>query len=231
VATVALVGYTNAGKTTLFNALSGADLVARDQLFATLDPTIRKLDLGWGEEALLVDTVGFVRDLPHELIAAFRATLTETREADLLLHVIDASDPHHDDRRRQVETVLADIGAAEVPCLRVYNKLDKAFNGLAADGNGSEHTKLCVSATTGAGMPALRDAIRARIAGARQVAEVTLGPEHSRLRAKLFGWHAVRSETVNARGVSTLEVELTARRWQELRSNFDLPRGAIREKV
>ena len=231
VATVALVGYTNAGKTTLFNALSGADLVARDQLFATLDPTIRKLDLGRGEEALLVDTVGFVRDLPHELIAAFRATLTETREADLLLHVIDASDPHHDDRRRQVETVLEDIGAAEVPCLRVYNKLDKAFNGLAADGNGSEYTKLCVSATTGAGVLALRDAIRARVAGARQVAEVTLGPEQSRLRAKLFGWHAVRSETVNAQGVLTLEVELTARRWQELRSTFDLPRGAIREKV
>ena len=231
VATVALVGYTNAGKTTLFNALSGADLVARDQLFATLDPTIRKLDLGRGEEALLVDTVGFVRDLPHELIAAFRATLTETREADLLLHVIDASDPHHDDRRRQVETVLEDIGAAEVPCLRVYNKLDKAFNGLAADGNGSEYTKLCVSATTGAGVFALRDAIRARVAGARQVAEVTLGPEQSRLRAKLFGWHAVRSETVNAQGVLTLEVELTARRWQELRSTFDLPRGAIREKV
>src|SRR5204863_5614808 len=95
-------------------------------LFATLDPTIRKLDLGRGEEALLVDTVGFVRDLPHELIAAFRATLTETREADLLLHVIDASDPHHDDRRRQVETVLEDIGAAEVPCLPVYNKIDRA---------------------------------------------------------------------------------------------------------
>jgi 50S ribosomal subunit-associated GTPase HflX len=88
-----------------------------------------------------------------------------------------------------------------------------------------------VSATTGAGVLALRDAIRARVAGARQVAEVTLGPEQSRLRAKLFGWHAVRSETVNAQGVLTLEVELTARRWQELRSNFDLPRGAIREKV
>jgi len=228
---VALVGYTNAGKTTLFNALAGADLVAKDQLFATLDPTIRRLNLDRGEEALLVDTVGFVRDLPHELIAAFRATLTETREADLLLHVIDASDPHHDDRRRQVETVLEDIGAAEVPCLRVYNKVDKAFADPAVGAKGSEHTKLCVSATTGAGIPALRDAIRARLAGARLVAELTLGPEQSRLRAKLFGWHAVRSETVNAQGVSTLKVELTARRWQELRSNFELPRGAIREEV
>ena len=101
-------------------------LEARDQLFATLDPTIRRMPLGHGDEALLVDTVGFVRDLPHELIAAFRATLTETREATLLLHVIDASDPHHEDRRHQVETVLEDIGAAEVPSLRVYNKIDRA---------------------------------------------------------------------------------------------------------
>src|SRR5262249_2826660 len=198
---------------------------------ATLDPTIRRLHLDKAEDALLVDTVGFVRDLPHELIAAFRATLTETREADLLLHVIDASDPHHDDRRRQVETVLEEIGAAEVPCLHVYNKVDKAFAHFGLEANGSEPTKLNVSATTGAGIPALRDAIRARLAGARLVAELTLGPEQSRLRAKLFGWHAVRSETVNADGVSTLEVELPARRWQELRSNFALPRGASRGKV
>ncbi len=114
VATVALVGYTNAGKTTLFNALAGAELVTKDQLFATLDPTVRRLPLA-GAEALLVDTVGFVRDLPHELVAAFRATLTETREAALLLHVIDAGDPHHEDRRRQVERVLEEIGAAEIP--------------------------------------------------------------------------------------------------------------------
>src|SRR5688572_5190261 len=112
-AVVALVGYTNAGKTTLFNALAGANLIAKDQLFATLDPTVRRLSLGRGTEVLLVDTVGFVRDLPHELVAAFRATLTETREASLLLHVIDAGDPHHEDRRRQVEGVLEDIGRSE----------------------------------------------------------------------------------------------------------------------
>ena len=106
VPTVALVGYTNAGKTTLFNALSGARLEAKDQLFATLDPTIRRLAIDPGEEVLLVDTVGFVRDLPHELVAAFRATLAETRDAALLVHVIDASDPHHEDRLRQVEQVI-----------------------------------------------------------------------------------------------------------------------------
>jgi len=230
VPTVALVGYTNAGKTTLFNTLSGADLVARDQLFATLDPTIRKLSLERGVEALLVDTVGFVRDLPHELIAAFKATLTETREADLLLHVIDASDPHHDDRRQQVETVLADIGAAEVPTLRVYNKVDKAPADFTPEADASEQGKVCVSAVAGTGIPALRDAVRARLAGVRRVAQLTLGPEQSRLRARLFDWHAVRSETVDAQGVSTLEVELTARRWQELRLSLGLAADSIREK-
>jgi GTP-binding protein HflX len=231
VPTVALVGYTNAGKTTLFNTLSGAELVARDQLFATLDPTIRKLSLERGVEALLVDTVGFVRDLPHELIAAFKATLTETREADLLLHVIDASDPHHDDRRRQVETVLADIGAGEVPTLRVYNKLDEAPADFAPEPDDSEQGKVCVSAIAGTGIGALRDAIGVRLAGARRIAQLTLGPEQSRLRAKLFDWHAVRSETVDAHGVSTLEVELTARRWQELRSSLGVEADSIREKV
>ncbi len=231
VPTVAIVGYTNAGKTTLFNALSGSDLVAKDQLFATLDPTIRRLALDHGEEALLVDTVGFVRDLPHELVAAFRATLTETRDATLLLHVIDASDPHHDDRRQQVETVLAEVGAAGVPRLPVYNKVDQAPLEFAAELDDSERAPICVSATTGQGIEELRAAVRSRLIGSRLVAELKLGPEQSRLRAKLFGWHAVRSEKVDAEGNSTLEVELTAQRWQELRSKEGLPAGSIRQKV
>ena len=231
VPTVALVGYTNAGKTTLFNGLSGASLVARDQLFATLDPTIRRLPLLNGDGVLLIDTVGFVRDLPHELVAAFRATLTETREATLLLHVIDASDPHHEDRRRQVETVLAEIGAAEVPCIPVYNKLDKAPDDFEPELDGTEITKFCVAASTGAGLPALTEAIRVRLMGARVTGQVTLGPEQSRLRAKLFDWHAVRGETLDAAGVWTLDVELTARHWQELRDWEGLSASSIRQKV
>ena len=230
VPTVALVGYTNAGKTTLFNALAGANLAARDQLFATLDPTIRRLPLEHGDEVLLVDTVGFVRDLPHELVAAFRATLTETREAVLLLHVIDASDPHHEDRRHQVETVLEEIGAAEVPCLRVYNKIDRAPADFDRELDPTETTRHRVSAATGSGVAALRDAIRAAVLGAHVVGELKLGPELSRVRAKLFEWHAVRRETIDADGVSTLEVDLTAHRWQELR-NQGLPADCIRQKV
>ncbi len=135
---IALVGYTNAGKSTLFNALTGADAYAADQLFATLDPTVRRIELPGGNAAI-ADTVGFVRDLPHELVAAFRSTLSEARDADLLLHVIDAADPLREERIAQVDAVLAEVGAGEIPQLLVYNKIDKvdeAAHGDAAPGGG-----------------------------------------------------------------------------------------------
>jgi GTP-binding protein HflX len=225
---VALVGYTNAGKTTLFNALSGAGLDARDQLFATLDPTVRRVRLGGGNEILLADTVGFVRDLPHELVAAFRSTLTEAREAALLLHVIDASDPHHADRIEQVETVLEQIGAAEVPRIEVYNKADRARSMTDGAINGAEGRdaagKLSVSAVTGQGIPALIEAIHSSAMGDRLAGRLRLGPEQSRVRAKLFDWQAVRGETADPEGGWTMDVELTARRWQERYRNEGLSR-------
>ena len=136
---VALVGYTNAGKSTLFNALTGADAYAADLLFATLDPTVRRIALPGGS-VVLADTVGFVRDLPHELVAAFRSTLAEAREADLLLHVIDAADPLREERIAQVDAVLEEIGAGEIPQLLVYNKIDRiegaeARHDLPTDGH------------------------------------------------------------------------------------------------
>ncbi len=121
---IALVGYTNAGKSTLFNALTGAEAYAADQLFATLDPTVRRIALPGGN-VILADTVGFVRDLPHELVAAFRSTLSEAREADLLLHVVDAADPLREDRIRQVDEVLQAVGAGDLPQLLVFNKIDR----------------------------------------------------------------------------------------------------------
>ena len=216
VATVSLVGYTNAGKTSLFNALTGANADARDQLFATLDPTIRRLSADGESEILLADTVGFVRDLPHELIAAFRSTLTETREAELLLHVIDASDPHHADRCRQVELVLDNIGAAAVPCIQVYNKIDKAPVASARLLNGSGSAKFWVSAKSREGLIELTEAIRDRCLGPPITGILKLGPDQSRLRARLFDLRAVRGERVHELGGWSLDVELTANRWKEL---------------
>jgi GTP-binding protein HflX len=227
--TVALVGYTNAGKTTLFNRLSGATLEPKDQLFATLDPTIRRLTLNPGEQVLLIDTVGFVRDLPHELVAAFRATLTETRDANLLLHVIDASDPHHEDRTRQVEEVLEQIGAADVPTLRVYNKADNLRESMEL--NGSDCAKLLVSAREGWGIDELLRAIRTQAVGAPVAGQLRLEPTQSRIRAQLFDWDAVKSEEIDALGRSTLEVELSARRWRELSEKEGLSRDCISRKV
>jgi len=212
--TVALVGYTNAGKTTLFSALSGASLEAKDQLFATLDPTVRRLTLNPGEEVLLADTVGFVRDLPHELVAAFRSTLVETREAALLLHVIDASDPHHEDRTRQVEEVLREVGASEVPTIKVYNKIDRC--GEDAEPGAEVGAQLQVSARTGQGLEALIDEIRAQVVGRPVVGHIELRPDQSRIRAQLFEWKAVRGEEIDDEGRSTMEIELSARRWREL---------------
>lgn len=215
--TVALVGYTNAGKTSLFNALSGTSSPARDLLFATLDPAIRRMACGVGDDILLADTVGFVRDLPHELVAAFKATLTETREARLLLHVIDASDPHHSDRRHQVEEVLESIGAGHVPRIQVYNKVDKGAAERMVDYgacNGAE--RLRVSAVTGEGLPALAAAIRDASVGATVARRIELTAGQSRLRARLFDLHAVTAERVNESGGWTLDVELTSRRWQRL---------------
>jgi GTP-binding protein HflX len=157
---VALVGYTNAGKSTLFNALTRAGAYAADQLFATLDTTTRKIYLPQVGEVVLSDTVGFITRLPHDLVAAFRATLEATAEADLLLHVIDSSSPARERQIEAVDKVLKEIGADSVPQLRVYNKLDLTgvAPGLGRDEYGKLHS-VYVSAQTGAGLELLREAL------------------------------------------------------------------------
>ncbi len=230
-ATVALVGYTNSGKTSIFNALSGSNENVRDQLFATLDPTIRRLTSHGAGEILLADTVGFVRDLPHELVAAFRATLTETREATLLLHVIDVSDPHHMDRRHQVELVLESIGAADVPCIQVYNKTDKVPAVATRSMKGSKHTKVWVSATTSEGLTELTDEIRNQCLGPPITGRLKLGPDQSRLRARLFDLRAVRRECACESGGWVLDVELTTNRWDELRKQEELLGNNFQQEV
>ena len=157
---VSLVGYTNAGKSTLFNALTHAGVFAADQLFATLDTTTRKLWLGEAGHIVLSDTVGFIRDLPHSLVAAFHATLEATAEADLLLHVVDSASPARDDQIADVNKVLAEIGAADVPQLTVQNKLD--LTGLPPAVERDEYGRISrvrLSAVSGDGLPLLREAL------------------------------------------------------------------------
>jgi GTPase len=168
--TVALVGYTNAGKSTLFNALTRADTYAADQLFATLDTLTRRVRLpDSGVELALSDTVGFIRDLPHQLVAAFRATLDETAQADLLLHVVDGSAPNREEQILDVEKVLADINAMQVPCIQVFNKVDASGTEPRVDYD--EHglaSKVFLSAQTGAGLDLLRQALAQRVESQQQ---------------------------------------------------------------
>jgi len=209
VPTVALVGYTNAGKSTRFNALTGSDSFVADQLFATLDPTVRRVKLEGVGEVVLADTVGFVRALPHELIAAFRSTLQEARDADLLLHVVDASDPLRDERIEQVREVLRGIGAGEIRELLVFNKIDlsgdKPRSIAGADGVA---TQVWASAATGAGLDVMRDAL-ARAVRPHQVRRTFhLQLQAAALRSDLYKRNAVRAERQCEDGSWDMEVEL-----------------------
>ena len=199
---IALVGYTNAGKSTLFNAMTGATVYAADQLFATLDPTLRRLDgLDCGP-VLLADTVGFIRDLPHDLVAAFRSTLAEARDADLLLHVIDASDPERDLRIADVEEVLKEIGADDLPQVLVYNKIDVVGDMAARLDyvNGGELPRAWVSALSGAGIDGLLRAIEGRLGSERVRADLQVPVSAGRLRARLHAQGLVADESSDEAG-------------------------------
>ena len=210
VPTVALVGYTNAGKSTLFNRLTGSDSYVADKLFATLDPTVRRIKLAGVGEVVLADTVGFVRALPHELIAAFRSTLQEAREADLLLHVVDASDPQRDERILQVREVLTGIGAGEIRELKVFNKID-LIGGEAPRvvlGSDAVPAQAWVSAHSGAGLEGLREAIAQAVRPNQVRQTLHLEMLAAALRSDLYRREAVRAERQCDDGSWELDVEL-----------------------
>jgi GTP-binding protein HflX len=209
VPTVALVGYTNAGKSTLFNALTGSATFVADQLFATLDPTVRKIKLAGVGEVVLADTVGFVRALPHELVAAFRSTLQEARDADLLLHVVDASDPLRDDRMVQVREVLRGIGAGEIRELVVLNKIDLAGEKpRTVQGADGVAALVSVSAVSGEGLPELREALAHAVRPNKVQRTLHLELLAAAVRSDLYRRNAVRTERQCEDGSWDLTVEL-----------------------
>jgi GTP-binding protein HflX len=216
--TVSLVGYTNAGKSSLFNTLTGEEVYAADQLFATLDPTMRKLSLPGCQDAILVDTVGFIRHLPHDLIESFKATLEETREADLLLHVIDIADPNWQETAEVVRQVLKEIGADHVPIIEVFNKIDLLTHrpDWSQDTQETESPRVWVSALTQEGLAELKKAISIKLYGPFIHTQVALKPEAGQLRAELYELDAIIDEYMDEEGNNWITIRMSQRDYNRL---------------
>jgi GTP-binding protein HflX len=208
--TVSLVGYTNAGKSTLFNRLTGAGVYAADQLFATLDPTMRRVSLAGNAEVILADTVGFIRHLPHQLVEAFKSTLEEVAEADLLLHVVDGSSPERREQIEQVQNVLREIEADHIPQVTIFNKIDLTGESprLERDESG-RIARVFLSAHTGAGIELLLEALSEQYRRDRVIQHLRLPPQAGRLRARIYEHLNVLHESLTDKGEWVLDIELS----------------------
>ncbi len=215
--TVSLVGYTNAGKSTLFNRITESTVYVADQLFATLDPTLRRVELENVGPVVLADTVGFIAHLPHKLVEAFKATLEETLNADLLLHVVDAATEDRGRNIEQVQDVLVEIGAEDIPQLQVFNKVDLLEQAPRLERNADGRPeRVWLSAATGAGTELLLQAV-AELVGQDMVSEeLHLDPKEGGLRAALYSLGAVEAEDYGDDGVAHLSVRLPRADWNRL---------------
>jgi len=210
VPSLALVGYTNAGKSTLFRALTGADAYVADQLFATLDPTVRKITLPGNTPVVVADTVGFIRELPHELVAAFQSTLTEAREATLLLHVVDVSDPRRDEHIDEVNRVLVEIGAADLPQILVFNKIDRIETPARVERDESgKVSHVWLSAAKADGLDGLLQSVAERLARVAKRATLRLPVSAGELRARLYAANLVLAERIADDGAFEIDTELS----------------------
>lgn len=229
VPTASLVGYTNAGKSTLFNSITHAEVYAEDQLFATLDPTLRSIEVDDVGNVILADTVGFIRHLPHKLVEAFRATLEESREADLLLHVVDACNDERDENIFHVNEVLKEIGADQIPTLMVYNKIDLMGEFPPKIDTDDEGVPVAVwlSAKTGEGIELLYEALQRRLGKDVVAQRVKVTPQMGQFRALLFQSKAVQEETVDEQGNSILSIRLPKKDYYQILKKLSLDEKMI----
>ena len=224
IATVSLVGYTNAGKSSLFNVLSEDNVYVQDQLFATLDPTLRRVNLSQDVAVILADTVGFIRHLPHDLVNAFRSTLQETAQAQLLLHVIDSADDNRDANIAEVEKVLTQIDAHEIPCIQIMNKVDltgvKPRMDYADDGSVK---RIWLSVESGQGLELLKQTLIDLFREQMVEGKLSLSPADARLRAKLFELGAIRNEAIDEEGRFLLQISISRRDLNQFESREQIP--------
>ena len=228
---ISFVGYTNAGKSTLFNYLTDANVKVEDQLFATLDPTLRRINTDNGNDIILTDTVGFIRDLPHELIESFKATLDEVKEADLLIHIIDVDQEQRQQRIDEVNQVISMIGASHVAQIEVYNKIDmhSAQKRRIEISENNKITRIWLSSRTGEGVDLLLEAMNRYLNKHKRPHYINIPVSAGQLRAKLFDIGAVKQENIDDMGGWVMKVELEEYKLHKLckEANLDMSNIAV----